>query len=187
MRAIVLLLALFLPFTLCAKDAPDVILKSLPEEIAGCKRGELHDYGDARLGQSVDYQVPGLLMTVYVYDQGRAEIAEGLKDPVVQRSFEMAKGDIDVAVEKGYYADVQLLSDGKAFHEGGVETLCARYRLTRLKGNDAGKRFFSEIHILGARDHIIKLRVTGSLEDEAKFGKVLEKLVPAVIKAIKGS
>jgi len=54
-----------------------------------------------------------------------------------------------------------------------------------MQGADAGHRFFSEIHVLGARDYIIKLRVTGRIEDEAKFGKVLEKFVPAIVKAIK--
>jgi hypothetical protein len=185
MRTFLVLLALLLPITLSAKDAPDAILKSLPSEIAGCERGELKDYGDARLGQSVVYQVPGLVVTVYIYDQGRPHIADGIGDSNVTKAFEMAKGDIDVATQQGYYSDVKPTNDGKAIHDGGVETLCARYRLTRMQGSDAGQRFFSEIHVLGARGYIIKLRVTGRIEDEAKFGKVLEKFVPAIVKAIK--
>jgi len=100
MRALIIFLALLLPVTLSAKDAPDAILKSLPAQIAGCERGELKDYGDPRLGQSIVYQVPGLLVTVYIYDQGRLHIADGIADSNVTKAFEMAKSDIDVATQQ---------------------------------------------------------------------------------------
>lgn len=184
MRTSFTLLAFLLPFIVRAKDAPEAILKQLPQTIAGCERDEIEDYGDPRLGCSIPYRMAGLAITVYVYDQGRPQIADGITDPFITQSFEMAKKEILRALQKGSYSDVQSRSEGKAMY-GNLETLCARYYLTRAQGPDAGVKLFSEIHIFGARDHLIKLRVSGESTREAELGKVVEQFIPELMKAIK--
>jgi len=183
-RASVLVLNLLLPFTLSAKDTPRAILSGLPDTIADCKHGEIEDYGDPRLGCSVDYAMPGLLITIYVYDQGRRRIADGITDSLVTQSFAMAKADIQTAVTRGMYSGAKLESDGKVSHDGGFETLSARYYLTREQEPDTGLKMFSEIHIFGARDHIIKIRVSGEKSREAELGKIVDQFIPAFVSAL---
>jgi len=184
MRFVLVLLGLLLTCNLDAKETPQAILNGLPQAIAGCERSEFRDYGNPKLGGSVAYQSPGFVITVYAYDQGEPHIADGITDRAVTESLTMAKKDIETAQSKGVYSDAQFRSEGKATYNGGFETLCARYRLTFAQGKLAGVKVFSEIHVFGARDHIIKLRISGKLDEEEKLGKVLDQFIPALMKAI---
>ena len=48
----------------------------------------------------------------------------------------------------------------------------------------AGVRAASEIHVFGARDYIIKIRVTEALQEGATLEKVMEDFIPALVRAI---
>jgi hypothetical protein len=179
-----LLLALLLPLQAAAKDSPETLLKELPETLGSCERGERRDYGDPRLGWSVVYNDRhGMVITVYVYDQGVDRIADGAGDRIITDSFAAARRDIHVAMTKGMYSDVQPFDDGKATIEG-MDILFARYHLTFAKGEAAGKKAVSVLYIFGARDQIIKVRATAPADDEARASKVLTEFLPALVKAI---
>lgn len=179
-----LLLALLLPFQAAAKDSPEVFLKQLPEKLGDCQRGELRDYGDARLGWSVAYDDhKGVVITVYAYDQGVARIADGIGDRIITDSFAAARRDIHAAMTKGMYSDVQPTDDGKATIEG-MDILFARYHLTFAKGEAAGQKAVSALYIFGAHDQIIKIRATAPADDETRASKVLAEFLPALVKAI---
>jgi hypothetical protein len=152
MRLLLLLSALFLPFSLLAEDAPAKILKALPQTAAECERGEVTTYDRPELGASVDYKKAGVVITVYLYDLGKKSIAPKLDDPTLQQAFKMAMSDLKQATKLGYYSNLQEVDAGTAKFGEGRETLRARYRLTREKGTDAGQRFVSEIHVWEASD-----------------------------------
>jgi len=101
-----------------AKESAETILKRLPQTLGGCARGDVRDYGDPRLGWSVAYHSGGVVITVYVYDQGHERVVDGVADQVVRDSFTMARKDIQVAAGKGMYSDVEDRSEGKETHEG---------------------------------------------------------------------
>ncbi len=166
-----------------AKDAPETILKRLPQTLAGCERGEARDYGDPRLGWSIAYNSGGVVITVYAYDQGHAHVADGITDQTIRDCFTMARKDIQIAAAKGIYSDVEDRTEGQETHDG-VEMLYARYRLTFAQGKVAGVRAASEIHIFGARDQIIKIRVTAALREEERLANVMGEFLPALVKAI---
>ena len=184
MRTILILFTLFLPFLLDAKDTPQAILNQLPQTIAGCERGKIKDYEDPGLGASAAYNTPWVIITVYVYDQGHPRIAEGITDRFVTQNFAGAKNDIKTALEQGTYSSVKIRSDGRAIHEGGFETLYASYFLTHAEGPLAGRKMLSELHIFGARDQLIKIRISSELANETERNKTLDHFIPAFIKAI---
>jgi len=179
-----LFVAFFTAGILQAKESPKEILERLPQEIAGIPKGEIHDYGDARLGFSAAFNAPGLVITAYVYDLGHPTIGDGLEDPTIKSAFEGAKRDIQIAVDRGAYSDVKTLSEGRGAFHGRELTLSAKYELTRQQGNDVGLRVFSEIHIFGAHNQIIKLRISGDLSKHDTTGPLVEKFVEEFVKAV---
>jgi hypothetical protein len=172
-------LALLLPGGLSAKDSPRDILGHLPVTIAGCERGEIRGFGDARLGQAATYTVRGLVITVYVFDLGKAHVADGLGDELIAEAMAMAKQDIQ---QQRKALKVEFRDEAKASFPGGFETLRARYFFNR--GVTTGTELFSEVHVFGAHDQIIKLRISGELEKEEKMGKVVEEFIPTLMKAL---
>lgn len=176
------LLALALwPLSLMAREKPETILETLPAKMAGCDRTEVHTYDETKFGASIAYRKNGFLVTVYVYDLDQQDIGEKLDDEVLKKAFETSIAELEEAARQGFYKDLEERDSGTAKFGAGHEVLRARYRLTRAKGNAAGQRAFSEIHVFGAQGYIIKLRVTGSLEDEAAHAKTLEQIVPALM------
>ncbi len=181
---IFLLLAFFSAGIVQAKESPKEILDRMPQEIAGFHKGEIHGYGDARLGYSAAYDAPGVVITAYVYDLGRQAIADGLDDPIVKSAFEGAKREIQLAWDQGAYSDVKVLNEGRGIFHGRELTLSAKYELTRQEGQDAGLRMFSQIQIFGARNQIIKLRISGDLSKQDTTGPRVEKFVEEFVKAV---
>jgi hypothetical protein len=181
MRFLFLLALALAPLSLAAREKPQVILEALPAKMAGCDRTEVHTYDEPKYGASIAYRKEGFLVTVYVYDLEQQDIGQKLDDPVLKSAFDTSIAELEEATRQGYYTDVEERDNGTAKFGPGHEVLRARYRLTRAKGAAAGQRAFSEIHVFGAQGYIIKLRVTGSLEDEAAHSKTLEQMIPALM------
>ncbi len=181
MRFPILLALALLPLSLAAREKPETILETLPAKLADCDRTEVHTYDEAKFGASIAYRKNGFLVTVYVYDLDQQDIGEKLDDEVLKKAFETSIAELEEAARQGLYGDLEERDNGRAKFGAGHEVLRARYRLTRTKGPAAGQRAFSEIHVFGAQGYIIKLRVTGSLEDEADHSKTLEQMVPALM------
>ena len=180
MRAVLFLLLLALP--LAAKESPEEILALLPEKIAGCEKGEYHRYEPAALGGSVPYGGPGLVVTVYAYDMGMENIATDLDDAVLQGTFRQAQAEIRLAMEKGDYSEVTDLNPKEKRSAFG--TLVASFRVVRTNGDLKDKPLFSEVHVFGARGHVIKFRVSGEMAREKELRKILGTLLPEIRKAL---
>jgi hypothetical protein len=183
-RMLLVLFALFLPAVLSAKDSPEDLLRHLPKTIAGCERGVIRDYGAPELGCSVGYKVPGLLITVYIYDLGNAHVADGLGDRLIADAMALAKKEIQRSGQTGDYTKVEFRDEARVNFDGGYQTLRARYYLTRNTGDDKGLEVFSEIHVFGARDQIIKFRISGEKDREEELSKVVKEFIPALMKAL---
>lgn len=178
------ILAVFLPIFLLAGENPKTVLEALPSKIAECTRGEIHKYEEAELGCSTAYRAEGMVLTVFVYDQGHAKIAAGLEDPVVKEAFAASVSELKAAVGAGYYKDLEILDNGMARLGGKHDVLRTRFTLTRLKGADAGRKCFSDIYLWGAAGNIVKVRVTGYVEDALKHAKTIERFIPALAEAL---
>ncbi len=182
-RALLALLSLLFPLSLIAKDSPETILESLPTTLAGCERGKIDSYGDPGLGQSASYRVAPLLITVYVYDLNQPKIADGIDDPLVRKAYAMAKEDILTAQQTKSYSSVDLLRDGKFSPREGVTVMRAQYHLAiNNQGNDV--RVYSEIHLFGARDHLVKLRCTCPREEEERCKPLIDAFAAALLEKL---
>ena len=99
------------------------------------------------------------------------------------QAFKDAQADIEAAKKAGNYSEVKQLPLGDEKTSFG--TLCARYHLIRARGSDKGLKMFSEVHVFGARNHIIKIRVSGDREKEEALRKTLGKMLPEICAAVR--
>src|SRR5262249_3679829 len=81
---------------------------ALPRHIGPLRTdGEAHTFGDPRAGNAYLYEGKGLLLTVYVYDAGIADIPDGAASVPVCEQYEEAKQ----GVSQAGYRDVVLKSE----------------------------------------------------------------------------
>jgi hypothetical protein len=101
--------ALFLVVSAATHAAPErgAVVELLPSPLKLPQRigpmtlqGEPHKYDDPALGVSYQYGGDGLSLTVYVYDAGDKEIADGADTMAVCREFELAKQGVTQAYQK---------------------------------------------------------------------------------------
>lgn len=151
-----------------AKEKSERLLENLPAEMAELTKGEIHDYGEADLGHSIDYKTKGLLITVYVYNLGAPKIDSGINDPVVRKAFAIAKAEVAATMkDPRYYSNGKKLVDEAIEASAGSKVLCAKYHLTRgTEFARPGWKVFSSIYVFGSQGEIFKLRVSGDVEKE---------------------
>jgi len=84
-----------------------------PVKMAGLARGGYKEYPDKRLGTAIEYydRANRMKVSIYIYNMGHANIADGVKSKGLADHFEQCKGDIDAAVKKGSYHKVTRLGD----------------------------------------------------------------------------
>ena len=167
-----------------AKDTPAAILSRLPKQIGGLDHGKLSDFDDPKLGASIPFNGKGLTITLYVYDLGHEKITDGIADPIVQRAFEMAKGEIQAAKESGRYSEMKLLSEGRGAYQGREAVLEAKYDLAMRLNNGESIPVFSEIHVFGAWNHIFKLRITAGRENRNTLSPKTARFIAELLKAV---
>jgi hypothetical protein len=71
--------------------------------------GEPHKYDDPRLGVSYQYSGEGSSLTVYVYDTGESDLADGADTMPVCREFELAKRGVEQSYQKAQLKSQQLV------------------------------------------------------------------------------
>ena len=128
-------------------------------EVDGWEMGEITTYPTAALGYSIPYQSEtGGTVTIYVYNGGRSEIADGVEDKVVKSEIEKAKSDIKAYGEAGYYDDVKKIKDETITLGGKDGKVKALYSLFNFKIR--GQKVDSEIYLFGYNGNFIKIRAT---------------------------
>lgn len=182
MRTIsILLLSSFL--SLWGKEKPAEILAAMPENFADFQRTEVHKYDEPGLGASIAYRKPGLVVTVYAFDRDIDKVKDGMTDPGVTSEIKKAVAEIEAAKQAGYYSKATVVK--VANEQTAFGTLQANLLLTRNRPPDEGLAAFSEIHVFGARDHIIKLRISGAEESQKEHRATLDKVLPEICSAIR--
>jgi len=115
--------------------------------------GSPHKYDDPRLGVSYQYGGDGLSLTVYVYDAGDTNLADGAATVPTCREFEIAKAGVMQTYQKPQLKAEQLVrlsppDDMPQMRE-------AHYEYER-----DGKPTISFIWITSATKHFVKLRLS---------------------------
>jgi hypothetical protein len=175
------------------KESPAAILASLPVALGSFEgKTELTRYPDPKLGQSRAYHSrSGVAITIYLYDLGQERIAPGVSDQVVKDAFASSKAEILAFQEQGVYAEVQLVKNApvafKVSSGRDVQMLSSTYNLSRVdKTNDSRQPVVSQVLLTGARDHILKLRITHVPDLPKQASLDLKETLQQIIDAIAG-
>jgi hypothetical protein len=115
---------------------------------------EKREYGSPELGYSLGYATPSLeFITIYVYDNGLADIPNGSEAELIARELAVAAEAIESAGQYGQISEhtAESLSPhfAQVFHMGTAPSGEAIKSYTLLRGH---------------RDHFIKLRITGATQ-----------------------
>ncbi len=111
-----------------------------------------HRYDDPRLGVSYQYLGPGVSLTVYVYDAGVENLADGPDTIPACYEFESAKQN----VSNHSYQGVRLVSEQMVRLLPPADTVLMREALFELVRED--RRVISYVWLTGVAGHFVKLR-----------------------------
>jgi hypothetical protein len=139
-------------------DVSDKLEISFPE-VENWNKSEIHTYSTPELGYSVNYRSKEAgYVTVYVYDGGEKQIADGVSDRKIEEQLINAENEIYAFVESGSYDDAQKLKSdiitlgGKS---GKVRVLRSIFFIGRKE-----QKLYSEIYVFGYKNHFIKVRAS---------------------------
>jgi hypothetical protein len=152
----------------------------LPDRIGPMRYdGQAHKYDDPRLGSSYQYLGGGLSLTVYVYDLGATDIADGGDSRIACEAFEGAKGDV---LQAGYQ-DMQLKSQQLARLDPVAEAPLAReavFEYTR-----SGSPTVSYLWVIGASKQFVKLRFSVNAKFRDELGEARRTVLNALGESLK--
>ncbi len=118
-------------------------------------------------------------MTVYVYNSGRADIADGLSEPVLAH-FAQVKSDV---VKGGAWLSVTKLQDGEEISVGDGPSAAKMLHASFKLGTESGDAL-SDLYLTGDRGNFFKIRctyqVTARKECEEERAKLLKALGAAL-------
>jgi len=154
----------------------------LPESLGGMARISAFDYEPRfpGLGVSFKYQAhnPEVFADVYIFNNNRMAIPEGVDDPLVKRMFDSAINEVRGMGEAGRYSDVALI--GADDITLGDAVGARRVLRARFSYGLPGGPVYSHIYALAARNFFVKMRITYRQEQAAEavplLGRALEDL-----------
>lgn len=165
----ILLIAVFIAFTFVnalAKESPEAILRSLPAQIRSYSATDIVSYEDRKFGSSLNYSNPaGVAVTVYLYDLGVEDIADGPDTEVIALSKSMAIADILEQEKMGLYSNVVIIFDGeKSLNlKGGkaikLVSVVLSYQLNNPYTGEQSS-VASDLYLTGLRGFICKVRIS---------------------------
>lgn len=189
-----LLIAVFVAFTFVnalAKESPETILRSLPSQISSYSATDIVPYEDRKLGASLSYSNPaGVAVTVYLYDLGVEDIADGPDTEIIAVSKRMAIADIREQEKLGLYSNVVIIFDGeKNLHLKGdkaikLVSVVLSYQLNNPYTGEQSLSFASDLYLTGLRGFICKVRISRpsglGKTDEDGIAEMLNDLLSAL-------
>lgn len=130
-----------------------------PEWIGSATQAKGQRYPQPGLGHGIDYRGQGYGASIYVYDRGAKDIADGVASAIVLSEFARARNDI-IAIQKQQKQPEPQLVGERTIKVDGIEFLTATYRYTR---NDVDA--LSVVAVTGFRRHFVKVRVSARAAD----------------------
>jgi hypothetical protein len=184
-----LLVATFIAVLLVASafaDDPKLpgVKIDLPD-VEGFTRSKIHIYEKESFGYSASYSTPGIVVTLYVYNNGHSEIPDGPKSQVVKQEMKLIADGLEEAKKQGSYKSVKELGEEEIVSLGkGKDAPTARRRQFLVERTKEGEKY-SDAYVTGYKDHFIKLRITYDLENKDESKKKIAALLEAVGSALK--
>jgi hypothetical protein len=138
-----------------------------------------HQYDDPRLGVSYQYRGPGVSLTVYVYDAGVENLADGPDTIPACYEFESAKHGLSNVS----YEDVRLVSEQMVRLLPPDDTLFMREAMFELLRGE--RRVISYVWVTGVAKHFLKLRFSSDESLRPEMPEARRAILAAVGEAIK--
>ena len=187
-----ILTGLFL-FPASAKDSPETLLAKLPAEIGAFKlSGNVEVYDEKAMGASLGYDNfdAGTSLTIYLYDLGQTDIADGIDSLVITQAKDEAIKEVEaVASEYGLYKDVKVLTDEKSeiAADGGsavkILRTCFTYEMVNPDNGESMGWQDSYMYVTGLKGYVCKFRATGPRgTDEGGIKRVVKGVLAALVK-----
>ena len=140
--------------TVAAQKPLTIFGLTFPDRIAGAQRTEPHDFESktAGLGYSVEYQLKGWKIDVFIYDLRRTDISDDAQSAPVTGQLAQATGDIFNAA----YKQVQIKLKYAILDDSArVRFLCSRFGYVDKKAERD-----SYLCVTSAKNKFIKFRLT---------------------------
>jgi len=172
-----------------AKDAPEEILSKLPAQIGEFIAEPVNKYDESEWGASIGYNsLNGTAVTVYIYDMGVAEIADGLSSDIVRQAKQDAMEEIKETVRSGVYAKYKLNEEKQIQLDipGGKKLpafFWSMYYEVVMPEYNMNFPTHSSAYITGIKNHIFKIRVSRPVLDEVNEANI-DSLISSLISKI---
>lgn len=172
-----------------AKDTPEAILSKLPPQIGEFIAEPVNKYDEPEWGASIGYNsLNGTAVTVYIYDMGVAEIADGLSSDIVRQAKHDSMEEIKETVKSGTYANYELNEEKQIQLDiAGGKKLPAffwsmYYELVMPEYN-INLPTYSSAYVTALKNHVLKIRVSRPALDEVNEANI-DSLISSLISKI---
>ena len=156
-----------------------------PDSMAGMKKVKVTVFESPQLGVGIGYNLPGVSMTVFIYDLGMKSIPADINSPLFKGQFDQAIADIFQAERMGVLENVKRLpGDPATMMPGpsGRKALSASFTFG-LQGQEKNSKLF----LTQYKNNWVKLRYTYDRNvqnrGEEIFNQFLKELADTMEKA----
>jgi hypothetical protein len=175
---------LFLTFCLAGVADDPVVLKeidlTLPQTIADIKYQRKKVFAQKALGYGVTYSSKLCIISMYVYDHDKKDIADGKDSILVQDQMKISISDLRTAEKSGSMANVQSMKE-VSLPKAVKETFATAGFTFDVKGGACK----SYILLVGRNKHFLKVRVTQYVVDGKTNDREVNEFLAVLAKAVK--
>ncbi len=90
-----------------------------PDTIAGMNKGKVTVFEQPELGVGIGYNLPGVSMTIFIYNLGFKAVPADVSSPVFKAQFDQAVGDIYQAGKMGVIENITRLPGNETCDNAG--------------------------------------------------------------------
>ena len=132
------------------------------QNIEGLSKKDVKYFQDPRLGSVIEYNAPGIIGFVYIYNLGMKSVDDNPASPAFKQHFQGVIQGIFNFEKSGHYKDVTLISQ-KTIPFGPGKT-CPQARSASLSYTQGEKDLRCKIYLLVYKQHFIKIRFNYSAD-----------------------
>jgi hypothetical protein len=151
----------------------------LPQNIGPLRFNGESRYSDRRLGRSFGYNASGISLSIYVYDFGFKQIADGPDSVSLCEQYESAKGEIESG---GNYENVIFRGEWTRALDGTPGSLRAREAVYQFERH--GVQAVSVLWFTAIDGHFLKLRLSLRSEVADELDEARAQILAALAEAI---
>lgn len=173
--ALALVLGLAMPAANSASSEAECAVSDQALSETAWVKGERHEYEDPAAGISIAFKGKYGPGTVYVYDAGIADWADGVSDTRLNTQMDEAIAGVTELVKRGVYSDVVFQQPIKS------RLACLDFMLVTFSGKRDGHPMQSTAALTVRHGKVFKFRATFYREPERSLETETEALVVAAM------